>query len=332
MEKITQKDIADVLGVSVVTVSNALSGKKGVSEELRSRILDKAAELGMSAGRYGGKTQEAFTIGIYVSGWYISVGTSFYWELYQKTAYAASRRRCFSMLEIGDKEHDEELPRLLASGKIDGLILIGKVKEQLLRKIVDLAGIPVVLLDFYAPGLGCDAVLSENYAGMYRATECLAEAGYRKIGFVGDFGIFRNGVERFFGYRKCLLERGLVYDPDYILTENTLPNGDIAVKLPEKLPEAFACGSDFLAYFVVEELRKRGLTVPDDISIASYDHDLQKKFPFGELTAYEVDLDKMARTAVKRLIRRMKGDSGAPQTRYVEGRMFFGDSIRPLCP
>jgi LacI family transcriptional regulator len=53
MARITQRDIADALGVSVVTVSNALSGKKGVSEELRGEIIRKAEELGMNPEKYG---------------------------------------------------------------------------------------------------------------------------------------------------------------------------------------------------------------------------------------------------------------------------------------
>ena len=290
MARITQRDIADALGVSVVTVSNALSGKKGVSEELRGEIIRKAEELGMNAEKYGARSMDHFTIGIYVSGWYISVGTSFYWEMYQKTAYAASRRRCFTMLEISDKFHEEPLPRLLQDGgKIDGLIIIGKIREDSLQKIMETAEIPIVLMDFNDPSFGCDAVLSENYYGMYRATQCLAAAGHREIGFLGDFTAYRNGMERFFGYRKCLMERGLVYDPAFTLTEKK-----------------------------------------EDISIASYDHYLQKKLSFGELTTYEVDMDKMAKTAVKRLIRRMRGDTGKPITKYVEGKMVYGDSIRRL--
>lgn len=329
MGRVTQREIAESLGVSVVTVSNALAGKKGVSAELRAGILEKAAELGMDTGQYGIRAAESYTIGIYVSEWYISVGTSFYWEMYQKTAYAASRRRCFTMLEIGEKGHEEEMPRLLSSGKPDGLIIIGKIRDSLLKRMVTTAGIPVVLLDFCDPSLPCDAVLSENYIGMYRATECLAAAGHREIGFLGDFDRFRNGTERFFGYRKCLQERGLPCREEYVLASYTDERGELSVSIPEQLPTAFACSSDFLAGFLAGALIERGYKIPEDISLSSYDHYLQKKPSFGEVTSYEVDMDKMAKTAVKRLIRRMRGDTGAPVTRYVEGRMYFGDSIRP---
>ena len=331
MAKITQKDIADALGVSVVTVSNALSGKKGVSAELREEILNKAKALGMKTGSQRAGKSENYTIGIYVSGWYISVGTSFYWELYQKTAYAASRRHCFTMLEISDKNHEEGLPKLLiGADKIDGLIIIGKIRADSLKKIIETASIPVVLLDFNDPSYGCDAVLSENYMGMYRATECLVAAGHREIGFLGDFAAYRNGMERLFGYRKCLLEHGIPYDPAFTLTEKKMPSGDVYVDLPERLPTAFSCSSDFLAQYLVKAIEQRGLRIPEDISIASYDHYLQKKLSFGQLTTYEVDMEKMAKTAVKRLIRRMRGDTGDPVTRYVEGKMFYGDSIRAL--
>ena len=137
-------------------------------------------------------------------------------------------------------------------------------------------------------------------------------------------------MERFFGYRKCLMERGLVYDPAFTLTEKKTSSGETWVELPDHLPTAFACSSDYLANFMVQAIEKRGLRIPEDISIASYDHYLQKKLSFGELTTYEVDMDKMAKTAVKRLIRRMRGDTGKPITKYVEGKMVYGDSIRRL--
>ena len=328
MGKITQKHIADLLGVSVVTVSNALSGKKGVSKALREAILDKAQELGFQSGQYTARDPVNYTIGVYVSEWYISVGSSFYWELYQKTAYAASRRHCFTMLEIGEKNGGDEVPRLLRTGKIDGMIIIGKIGRTVLENIMTVSSIPVVFLDFYDPSFPCDAVMSENYLGMYRSTESLAAAGHREIGYLGNFEAFRNGMERFMGYRKCLMERGLPYDPAYVLTEKLLPSGDMQVTLPERLPEAFACSSDFLAWYLIQALEMKGLHVPDDISVAAYDHYLQKKLPFGELTTYAVDMERMAKEAVKRLVKRMKGYDGGPFTRYIEGSMYYGDSIQ----
>lgn len=331
MARITQQDIADALGVSVVTVSNALSGKKGVSKELRQEIINKAEELGMDPGKYGAANREHYTIGIYVSGWYISVGTSFYWEMYQKTVYAAARKHCFTMLEISDKFHEDPLPRLLQEGgKIDGLIIIGKIREDSLKKIVETAEVPIVLLDFNDPSFACDAILSENYFGMYRATQCLASAGHREIGFLGDFAAYRNGMERFFGYRKCLMERGIAYDPAFTLTEKRDSSGETNIDLPDRLPTAFASSSDYLADYLIRALESRGLRIPEDISIASYDHYLQKKLSFGKLTTYEVDMDKMAKAAVKRLICRMRGDTGSPVTKYVEGKIVYGDSIRRL--
>lgn len=328
MGKITQKHIADMLGVSVVTVSNALAGKKGVSEALRAEILEKAEELGLESGQYTVKKQDNYTIGVYVSEWYISVGTSFYWELYQKTAYAASRRHCFTMLEMGEKNGEPEIPRLLRMGKVDGLIIIGKIEKGVLERILSSSSVPVVLLDFYDPSFPCDAVMSENYLGMYRATECLVLAGHREIGFLGNYGAFRNGLERLMGYQKCLMERGLSCRPEYILTEKLLPSGDMQVTLPEHLPEAFACSNDLLAYYLTQALDQKGLRVPEDISIASYDHYLNKKLPFGELTTYAVDMERMAKEAVKRLVRRIKGNTEIPVIRYIEGSMYYGNSIK----
>ena len=114
-------DIAKKVGVSTVTVSNALAGRKGVSEELRGRILETARECGYDMDRYEKKEKLQGTIGILVSNRYIRIGVSFYWEMYQKVAFSLSRHGMYSALEILTKEDEMAekpyLPRCLEYGK-----------------------------------------------------------------------------------------------------------------------------------------------------------------------------------------------------------------------
>ena len=94
-------DIAAKLGVSTVSVSKALAGQKGVSEEMRERIIRLAEEMGYQ--RPAGKEEEkkrSFNIGVVVSGSYIEKYATFYWELYQELNTASAQRNCFVLLEI----------------------------------------------------------------------------------------------------------------------------------------------------------------------------------------------------------------------------------------
>ena len=94
-------DIAAKLGVSTVTVSKALSGQKGVSDEVREKIVRLAEQLGYQ--RPSGKEEEkkrSFNIGVVVSASYIEKYATFYWELYQELNTASVQRNCFVMLEI----------------------------------------------------------------------------------------------------------------------------------------------------------------------------------------------------------------------------------------
>ena len=114
-------DIAAKLGVSTVTVSKALSGQKGVSNEVRERIIRLAEEMGYQ--RPAGKEEEkkkSFNIGVVVSASYIEKYATFYWELYQELNTASVERNCFVMLEILSVSDEKAMipPKLLKENKV----------------------------------------------------------------------------------------------------------------------------------------------------------------------------------------------------------------------
>lgn len=95
-------DIAEMVGVSMVTVSKALSGQKGVSEDVREKICKIADEFGYqqpSAVRKN-KRQEGYNIGILISERFLDKYESFYWQMYQSVAIRATAKECFTMLEV----------------------------------------------------------------------------------------------------------------------------------------------------------------------------------------------------------------------------------------
>lgn len=331
MTEVKMKDIAAAVGVSVVTVSNALAGKKGVSEEVRLKVEKAAKELGYNAKQNERYTQET-VIGVLAPEKYITVGQSFYWALYQRLAYEAAKSQSITMLEIltFSMEDKEKLPKIVREKTIHGLIIIGWMSSSYVKKILNATEVPVVLVDFQMKGMRCDSVMSNNYVGMYKVTRYLLEHGHRDIAFVGSVRANDNILDRYYGYRKALIEAGIRERKEWILEDRDLQEGLSRVEIPDNMPTAFACNSDWAAGRLYDELSKRGYRVPDDISIAGYDNYLYGN-SFGErLTTYNVDMKQMAYQAVKLLKGKIRGDDKYWGTKYIDSVIVERQSVKTL--
>lgn len=326
-------DIAREAGVSTVTVSNALAGRKGVSDAMRSTIIETAKKCGYDMSHYEKKEQPQETIGILVSNRYIRIGTSFYWEMYQKVAFCLSRYGLYSALEILTEEEEfaakPQLPRCLDSGRADYLIIIGRIEKSYLDRVMQKAGERVILLDFHDPDYPCSAVLSNNLIGMYRSVQYLVDRGHQKIGFIGTPQVSRNIRDRFYGYMKCLDDNGLELHPEWILEDRCAQDEkQTGIVLPDQLPTAFACSSDYGAAILADALEKRGLRIPEDISLTSYDDYLYGDSLGKKLTTYHVDMDKMAEQTVRELMQNRQPLHGF-RVQYVDSVLVERGSVAP---
>ena len=146
-------DIAAILNVSTVTVSKALAGQKGVSEEMREKIKKLAQEMGYKSPTAVKmmRNKKSFNIGVLISDRYFDQHDCFYWQMYQEVATRAVSKDCFTMLEILSQENEKnlEMPKLLQEDKVDGLIIIGLLKEAYLALVEQYCKVPLVCLDFY---------------------------------------------------------------------------------------------------------------------------------------------------------------------------------------
>ncbi len=331
MANVKLKDIAEILNISTVTVSNALSGKKGVSEELREQVIQTARQIGYDLSKYE-KTGKGVKIGVIAADKYLEVGASFYWAMYQQVAYAASKKQSLTMFEVLEPEQEEKgiLPQMIREKTVDGLIVIGWVKKAYIQKLVKMSGIPIVLLDFSMRDVPCDAVVSSNYIGMYKITRYLLEHGHREIAFVGSVRDNENIMDRYFGYRKGMLEAGIIPKEKWVLEDRDLVTGEIQVELPEQMPTAFACNSDLTASKIYDLLFEKGYRVPEDISIAAYDNYLFGHDFARQLTSYHVDMKQMAEIAVKLLRRKIGGSEKRFGIRYIDSVIVERSSVKQL--
>lgn len=331
-------DIAEKVGVSVVTVSKALSGQKGVSEEMRHKIRVLAEEMGyMPVHSARQEKARSYTVGVITFERYFAKFASFYWKMYQELATQAVKENCFSMLEV-IAELDEnalEKPKLFEEERADGIIVIGKPKRDYLKMLYQNKKIPMVFLDFYDDEEIVDSVISAGFYGMYRMTEYLIKNGHTRIAYVGTLLYTESITDRYFGYCKALMEHGLEQKPEWIFNDRGYGDGLIGVNYrfsfpQDNMPEAFVCNNDVTAHALIEQLQEKGYHVPEDISVVGYDDYLYAEFGDSRITTYSVDMAEMSRSALACLVGRIENTGTDTKVYIVNGRLVERDSVRKI--
>lgn len=338
IKSVKLSDIAQKVGVSTVTVSKALSGQKGVSEEMRERIKLIADELGYkqpSVARKESASLKSYRIGIFIEDGYLDKYESFYWMLYQKISTYALARDCFTFLEIITKESEQEkeLPKLMKEHRVDGVIIIGNVNQEYLNYLKIATKIPVVYLDFTDGSQETDAVVPDNYYGAYQMTKYLIKQGHREIGYVGTIKATGSIADRYFGYQKALLESNIAIEHEWLLEDRDINSGCIIedlFQLPERMPTAFFCNCDLTAGKLIQKLRCIGYKVPEDISVVGFDNYIHPGICDIGITTFEVDQSGMAKLALKLLINRIMEPNAPCGTYVVGGNIVYKESVRSI--
>lgn len=333
-------DIAERLGVSTVTVSKALSGQKGVSEEMRTKIKELADEMGYKqpSAQRREKGNKSYNIGVLIAERYLDKYDSFYWQMYQQVATRAVAKECFTLMEVisSQMEQENELPKLIQvqEHNVDGIIIIGRLFDSYLEFLNQKVELPLIYLDFCDEKPNTDAVISDSYYGAYRLTNYLFDMGHTKIAYVGTLLATGSITDRYFGYVKSLLEHGEQVKQEWIIDDRDKYTGRIEpeemINLPEEMPTAFLCNCDLTASFLIKKLTDAGYRVPEDVSVAGYDNYLFPGLCDVAITTYEVDMKEMARRTIRTLIKKISGETYRQGICIVEGHMVMKNSVKRL--
>ncbi len=325
-------DIAKQLGVSVVTVSNALAGQKGVSEELRTKIKQVAAEMGYQVRGTAVSSKKILNVGVIIGEKYLGPYPSYYWKVYQELSLIAGLHNCVILFEVlrHEREAALELPLFAVEQQIQGLIVIGEIGRPYLEFLHEQPDFPMVLVDFMVQGMGCPSVMADNYYGMYKMVNYLIEQGHKEIAYVGTLLASNSITDRYFGYRKALMERGLEVNPDWVLQDRTMEGQIGNIQLPDRMPTAFACNCDLTASVLVNLLESRGYRIPEDISIVGFDNYLYEGLCDTSITSYEVDIKEMVRCAIKIVVSLAECGKAPADMRMVSGCVVEKESVRRI--
>lgn len=315
--KVTMRDIAEKLNISINAVSIALNDKTGVSEDMRLLILRTADEMGYinEKRRYLSVFSKS-NICIMMQSYYADTG-HFYSIVLRSIVEEAKTLGYASIMNYFDDEH-MDIPECIVERKVAGLLIVGKISDMNLVTLKQ-TGIPIVLVDFTSLYSSCDCVLTHNKQGGYMMTDYVIQKGYRKIGFFGDLNYSLSFHDRFIGFKESLINHHIIQgycDEHYIGQYSFLENieqyvlhhqREAIVRLlqSKKLPEVLICANDSNAFIVIQALLEMGLNVPLDIGVSGFDDTpLAEKF-IVPLTTLQVQKESMGKEAVHRLVDRI---------------------------
>ena len=273
-KRVRMADIAEKLGISIVSVSKGLAGKDGVSEEMREKILETAKEMGYLPPAKSTAAQRSINIGILVADRHFGDNT-FYANLYRSLVSHCNRLKYQCMLEIV-MPHAEDgcvLPLILAGGSVDALVFMGEFHRSYLAAMLK-NNLPFVLLDFYDDVIAGDSVQSDNVSGSSQITEHLLQSGCRKIAFVAACGPQARSWTGIWATAAPCCRPASNRGPTGGWRTATPTAAGSPCPCPGRCRTGFVCNCDEVAFNLVEKLKKEGYRIPEDIAVTGYDDHL----------------------------------------------------------
>ncbi|MGO4620698.1 LacI family DNA-binding transcriptional regulator [Ensifer sp. 2YAB10] len=307
------KDIAERAGVSVATVSRALSGSSLVTDETRKRIHALARELNYrpNVSARNLRTRRSMSVLLVVR----DVGNPFYLEIL-KGVEATAREAGYAVL-MGNTENDPdrevEYFNMLRDGHADGMILMtGKLPPPQPGESADLSHLPVVIALEMIEGSGFPHVQIDNVAAAEAAVEHLVALGHRRIAHIAGPLPEVMALHRRDGYRAAMKAAGLAIPEgyevrgDYLLESGEARAADLFA-LPEP-PTAIFAANDEMAYGAIHALRRLGRDVPGDVSVVGFDDLYLSKAFYPPLTTVSQPRADIGRTAMSQLLNILSDD------------------------
>ena len=315
-ERRTIKDVAAAAKVSISTASLALNDKDYVSTATRARVLAAAKRLGYVARPAARQLarRETGNIGFVLRADHFTRSEPFYTHVFLGTEFEADRKDRYVLLATIPEAYipGEHTPRFLRERNVDGVLVAGKVDPGLLRE-VDIAGLPVVLIDFEMDN--APAVVVDNQTGARAAVEHLLGLGHRRIAFLGA-DMEHPGLQgRLDGYRLALNAAGISIDKTLVIAEpGGSPDGETGKRLGERVitmkprPTAVFCVNDALALGVMDTALQNGLSLPESLSIAGFDDVGSARSAVPSLTTVRVYKEQLGELAIRYLSELIEGE------------------------
>lgn len=331
------KDISIRCGVSVATVSKALNDHRDIAEATKENIKKVANQMGYFPNSFARalKTNRTYNLGVLFVDEAQSGLTHEYFANVLDSFKVEAEREGYDVTFI-NKHMGQNSMSYYEHSKyrgVDGVVIacIDFSNPDVFELIH--GDIPIVTIDHVFDNR--TAIVSDNIKGMKDLITYIYNMGHRKIAYIhgADSSVTRNRVGSFY---KTLGELG-VEVPDEYVVEGIYHDPDTTLRLTKKVldlkerPTCIIFPDDFSCMGGINAIKERGLSIPQDISVAGYDGILLSQVIEPKLTTLFQDTQALGKTAAQKLIALIENPKATIIEKVViEGKVLFGKSVMKL--
>lgn len=312
-KKVTLKQIAKELDVSISTVSKSLRNSLEIGEETRLKVQAfakfynyKPNNIALSL-----KNRKTKTIGIIIP----EIVHHFFSTVINGIEQIANKHGYSVIICLSDDSFDKEVlnMEMLANGSIDGFIMSLSKETQFkgdfhhITEVIN-QGMPVVMFDRVTNDIPCDKVIINDELAAYEAVQSLIDKGRKKIALVTTVDYVSVGKFRTDGYIQALRNNGLTFDENLIIKIENVDNCEIKISklLEDRAFDAAFAVNELFAVTIIKMANKMGIKVPEDLAVIAFTDGIISKYSTPTITTVSQNGVEMGNVAAKILIERLE--------------------------
>lgn len=311
--KVTLKQIAKELDVSISTVSKSLRNSPEISEDTRQKVQAFAKLYNYRPNNIALslKNKKTKTIGIIIP----EIVHHFFATVISGIEQVANENGYNVIVCLSDESFDKEVinMEMLATGSTDGFIMsLSKETQQKkdfhhIQEVIN-QGMPVVMFDRVTNDVLCDKVIIDDQLAAYEAVDFLINAGFNKIALATTVDYVSVGKLRTEGYINALHDRDIPVNEDLIVKIEDIENHSpkIEALLQEQKPDAIFAVNELFAVTCIKLATKMGIRVPEDLNVIGFTDGIISQYSSPSITTVSQNGMKMGGKAAKMLIERLE--------------------------
>ena len=321
--KITLKQIAKELDVSISTVSKSLRNSLEIGEETRLKVQAfakfynyKPNNIALSL-----KNRKTKAIGIIIP----EIVHHFFSTVINGIEQVANEHGYNVIICLSDDSFDKEVlnMEMLANGSIDGFIMSLSKETQFrgdfhhITEVIN-QGMPVVMFDRVTNEILCDKVIIDDKHAAYEAVQSLINKGRKKIALVTTVDYVSVGKLRTDGYIKALLDNGIPFNENLIIKIEDINTCEITIGklLEDKAIDAVFAVNELFAVTIIKTAYKIGLNVPKDLAVIAFTDGIISKYSTPTITTVSQSGIKIGNKAAQMLIERLESEEEEENENY----------------
>ncbi|WP_027482524.1 LacI family DNA-binding transcriptional regulator [Deinococcus pimensis] len=328
---VTLAQVARAAGVSASTVSRILNGTAQVSDEKRVAVERALSQLNyrpnvLARGLASGRTM---SVGVVTQ----DISSPFYGDMLRGVEQGLSGSGYMPIFADGHWRAEEESAAIdvLLARKVDAMIVLGgSLPDEKMRSVA--AAVPLVVFGRTVPGLEEQCLRLDNEKAAYELTRHLIEFGHRRIAHIMGPVSHRDARDRRAGYEAALAEAGLPLVPELVMEGDFLePSGFLAAtRLVEgrEMFSAIFAANDQMAYGARLALHRKGVRVPEDISLVGFDDLPSSTYTTPPLTTVRQPTFDLGVVTARCVLRLLSGEG--PDLPHIDLRVHVRESTAML--